>query len=124
MSRFSIHICQGCYFEQKKTEFEAFVVANTPVSTIVNNDAELSESLQVMQNHVSELLRLKEEDNKLKDKVEALEQYGRRQSLRIFGLSLPTKETSDYVKQKVPQFVLFSIIIVTESHRSTRVKHR
>ena len=66
------------YFEQKKTEFEAFVAVNTHVSTIVSNDVELSESLQVMQNHVSELLRLKEEDNKLKDKAEVLEQYGRR----------------------------------------------
>ena len=86
-----------------------------PVSTVVNNDAELGESLQVMQNHVSELLHLKEEDNKLKDKVEVLEQYGCRQSLRIFGLSLPTKETSDDVKQKLAKLISDSNIDVPVS---------
>ena len=101
--------------KQKETEFEAFVAANTPVSTIVNNHVELSESFQVVQNHVSELLRLQDENNKLKDEVEVLEQYGCRQSLRIFGLSLPTKETSDDAKQKVAKLIRNSIIDVSVS---------
>ena len=103
------------YFEEKKTEFQAFVAANMPVSTVFNNDAELRESIQITQNHVSEHLRLKEENNKLKDKVEGLEQYGRRPNLRIFGLPLPAKETSDEVRRKVAKLISDSDIEVPVS---------
>ena len=64
---------------------------------------------------MSELLRLKEENNKLKDKVEGLEQYGRRPNLRIFGLRLPAKETSDEVRRKVAKLISDSDIEVPVS---------
>ena len=65
---------------------------------------------------------MKEQNHKLKDKVEVLEQYGRRQSLCIFGLPLPLKETSDDVKEKVAKLISDSNIDVPVS--ATNRAHR
>ena len=86
------------YFEEKKNEFTAFVTANNAVST----SNELSESIKLIQSHVTQL---KAENMALKSKVDDLQQYVRRPNLRFFGVPLPAKETADDVKRTVVQII-------------------
>ena len=71
----------------------------------INKIGELATSISAIQKHVKKLElsenMLVKENNCLSERIENLEQYGRRCNLRIYGIPLEGKETSDNIRNKI-----------------------
>ena len=100
---------KASFFNDLKAEFEAFLnTKKEEITTYVDSKREelskevnedFSSSLQSIQKHVKELQdshkKLAETNRKLSKELEGVQQYVRRQNLRIFGVPLEGNEPRD-----------------------------
>ena len=88
------------HVEEKKVELTAFVnqkrVEDLPSSN------ELEKSVKEIQKHVSQL---RADNIMLKNRVDDLQQYVRRQNIRIFGVPVKNQETSKDVEKLVKKLI-------------------
>ena len=95
------------FTDEQKREIEGFV--DNKKAFFSSQVTEYAASVKVIQQHVKEL---KEENNNLKKvvndlhtEVEDLQQYIRRQNVRIFGVKVHDNETSEQVEQFVKDMI-------------------
>ena len=86
--------------EQKEEIRGLFETKKVELSTKINT--EYIDSIKAVQDHIKEL---KLENTKLNKTVDNLQQYIRRQNVRIFNVPVPNKETSSQVEQIVKNMI-------------------
>ena len=97
------------HFENKKRQFDEHVKKVKDDLDSHKIDLEMRESLIAIQNHVKELQtetkRLREQNTTQGLELDDLQQYVRRQNLRIFGMEVDSNTTASVVEGKVRDFL-------------------
>ena len=97
------------YILKQKEDLELFVNSRKDDLPVHNNSSELTESVKVIQEHVHTLKttnsKLEVNNSALSKNVDDLQQYIRRPNIRIFGVSVPDKESSEDVEKLVKNLI-------------------
>ena len=104
------------HVEEKKVELTAFV--NLKMVEDVPSSNELKESIKEIQKHVSQL---RADNLFLKNRVDDLQQYIRRQNVRIFGVPVKHQERSKDVEELVKKLITDSGISEFSLDRAHRI---
>ena len=108
------------YVEEKKEELKVFVVAEREKNLDI--PSELSESIKEIQKHI---ISLKADNIILKNRVDDLQQYIRRQNVRIFGVPVNKRETKDEIENLVKEMITdhgISEYSLDRAHRIGKIK--